>query len=676
MNKRHKILVVDDERVNIRLISSALKDSYDIVTALNGHDAISQLKEHTPDLILLDAMMPDINGFEVCKIIKANTVYSDIPVIFLSALDTHDAIRHGLNAGGIDYLVKPVDLDLLKLRVRNHLDLKERNALIKEQRDLLVLQKKELEFINEQLRSTRTELRRSRNQLSDVIDFLPDATLAINKEGRVIIWNRAIEKMTGVPAAEMLGKKDNAYTIPFHGEVRPNLMDLVLGNSEQAGVCYPKVTRTGDALMGEVFCKSLYKNKGAWVFAKASPLHDDSGNIAGVIESIRDITELKQAEMELREANQFSEQIINSAQEGVIVYDLNLRYRVWNPFMEQMSGMAADKVLGKHPSELFPFVEASGMIERLEKVLAGDLPTTMDFPYSVPETGKTGWNSDLSVPLRDADGKIIGVIATIRETTWRKRILDELQNALEETKSANSTMSRLLRTLAHEFRTPLGLLIGCTDIIDRYWDRMTPEKRSQQNEHIQSAARQLSTMLNSIIMFIQAGTSIPSKSLDLLNIEEFCQSIAAEIVQVWGAKHVFDVTIDPNCGIILLDKTLFRRILENLLTNSFRYTPPGGYVSLYLHRENNRLHLKISDKGIGIPEEDLTMLFDAFYRCQNIGDRRGLGLGLSIVQESLVLIGGTISLNSKIGEGTTIRVEIPIDNNLSGNKEITSCTPY
>ena len=141
-------------------------------------------------------------------------------------------------------------------------------------------------------------LRKSERQMADIIEFLPDATLAINKERRVIIWNKAIEEMTGVPAAEMIGKGDYAYTIPFYGDARPQLMDLVFEDNEEIAAKYPKVIREGDNLMVEVFCHSLYNNKGAWVLAKASPLHDQSGNIIGAIENIRDITERKRAENE------------------------------------------------------------------------------------------------------------------------------------------------------------------------------------------------------------------------------------------------------------------------------------------------------------------------------------------------------------------------------------------
>jgi DNA-binding response OmpR family regulator len=145
VNKKFKILVVDDEPVNIQLISSALKNEYHVLTAMDGHAAIWQMKEHMPDLILLDVMMPDLSGFEVCKIIKSDAVFADIPVIFLTALDTQDGELHGLELGGIDYLTKPINFALLKQRVKNHMALQERNELVKEQRDKLARQKEELE---------------------------------------------------------------------------------------------------------------------------------------------------------------------------------------------------------------------------------------------------------------------------------------------------------------------------------------------------------------------------------------------------------------------------------------------------------------------------------------------------------------------------------------------------
>ncbi len=145
MSERPRILVVDDDPVNLQVIASALKNEYDIFTVLNGYDAISQLRKHTPDLILLDVMMPELTGFDLCAIIKSDTAFAEIPVIFLTSLDNEAAELRGFELGGIDYLAKPVNLVLLKLRVRNHIALKERNDLVRIQRDLLAEQKEELE---------------------------------------------------------------------------------------------------------------------------------------------------------------------------------------------------------------------------------------------------------------------------------------------------------------------------------------------------------------------------------------------------------------------------------------------------------------------------------------------------------------------------------------------------
>jgi PleD family two-component response regulator len=145
MDRKARILIVDDEPINIKVLDGALKSEYNVIKAFNGCDAIALVKEHHPDLIILDVMMPSLDGFEVCRIIKSDEAFVDTPVIFLTGMDTPEGEIQGLGLGGIDYLVKPVTVDLLRLRVRNHIELKMRNDLVKEQRDLLVRQKEELE---------------------------------------------------------------------------------------------------------------------------------------------------------------------------------------------------------------------------------------------------------------------------------------------------------------------------------------------------------------------------------------------------------------------------------------------------------------------------------------------------------------------------------------------------
>lgn len=382
--------------------------------------------------------------------------------------------------------------------------------------------------------------------------------------------------------------------------------------------------------------------------------------IVKVVGTIMDITERKRAEETLLELKQYSDQIIQSAQEGIIVYGLDLRYQVWNPFMEQMSGMAAAEVVGRHPHELFPFLRHTGMIEYLKKVLDGEPPVETDFQYNIPSTGKQGWASNLSAPLRNTQGEIIGIIATVREITRSKQMEGALRTALEAAELSNATMRRLMNTVAHEFRTPLGLLTGCTDILDRYWDRLSPEKRMEQNHHIRSATRQLSTLIDSVLVFNRSREDCSCGVPVQLDIAGVCRIVATEVVAVWGSGQQFDSRIDTSCGCAFMNEILLRRILENLLSNAFRYTPAQGTVSLRVFRENNRLVLEVADSGIGIPEEDQALIFEAFFRCRNVEGRRGLGLGLSLVHDAVQRMGGTIALASRLGRGTTVLVEIPI----------------
>ena len=161
---------------------------------------------------------------------------------------------------------------------------------------------------NNEITRNEAELRESQRRLSDIIEFLPDATMTIDKERRVIIWNKAMEKMTGIAASEMIGKGDYAYTVPFHGEARPCLIDLFFTDQGDIVTQYPTLRREGETFSAEVFCNALNNNKGAWIVTKTAPLHDGFGNIVGAIECIRNISERKQAVAELREANLYLEE--------------------------------------------------------------------------------------------------------------------------------------------------------------------------------------------------------------------------------------------------------------------------------------------------------------------------------------------------------------------------------
>lgn len=140
-----------------------------------------------------------------------------------------------------------------------------------------------------------------------------------------------------------------------------------------------------------------------------------------------EVLERTQIETAMRESAVFYEQIVNSAQEGIIVYDKNLRYVLWNPYMEIISGYAASDVIGKKALEVFPFLEDVGVIDALEDVLSGKRIVPSEFPYFNPLSSKTVFCSDISSPLLSSDGDIIGVIGVVRDISERKAAEEALQ---------------------------------------------------------------------------------------------------------------------------------------------------------------------------------------------------------------------------------------------------------
>ncbi len=207
-----------------------------------------------------------------------------------------------------------------------------------------------------ELKEAEAAIQESERRLADIIDFLPDATLVINNEGKVIAWNRAIEEMTGVKAKDMLGKGDYEYALPFYGERRPILIDLVLMPREEFEAKYAEIQRVGKTLIGESFTPQL--KEGVYMYAAASALHDSKGNMVGAIETIRDITERKQAEVELQKAKEAADAA--NASKSAFLAMMSHEIRTPMNAVIGMSGILMDTKLSTEQREYAEIIRTSG----------------------------------------------------------------------------------------------------------------------------------------------------------------------------------------------------------------------------------------------------------------------------------------------------------------------------
>jgi PAS domain S-box-containing protein len=195
------------------------------------------------------------------------------------------------------------ELEISKRELRNALDAlqqcyEELEGRVEGRTSELLGLNEELQHEIAERKAAARQLIDSRRRLADIINFLPDATLVINEARTVIAWNQAMEEMTGIRSADIVGRGDYEYAVPFYGERRPILIDLVLQPNKKEEAVYYLFERDHDTITAEVFIAAF--KGGTYLRAKARPLYDSHGNLVGAIESIRDITTRKEAEAAVR----------------------------------------------------------------------------------------------------------------------------------------------------------------------------------------------------------------------------------------------------------------------------------------------------------------------------------------------------------------------------------------
>ncbi|MDO9035382.1 MAG: PAS domain S-box protein [Methanoregula sp.] len=291
-------------------------------------------------------------------------------------------------------------------------------------------------------------LKQSERQLADIIDHLPDATLAIDRNGNIIAWNKAIEEMTGVKAEEMLGKGNYEYAIPFYGYRRPILIDLIFDSDKVADKeYYHIIKREGGLIIAETDLKRP-KGKIATVWAKATPFYDEFGNKIGAIESIRDVTDRKRVEEALRESEARLNAIVYGTPTPQFVIDRDHKVVYWNKALEVYSGIRADEMIGtdqhwkafydqKRPCMADLMVD--GAIEHVSQWYEGKYTKSkfIDGAYEAIDfikiMGKEGsWMYFTAAAVRDINGDIIGAVETLEDINDIKQVEEELQTKQRE----------------------------------------------------------------------------------------------------------------------------------------------------------------------------------------------------------------------------------------------------
>jgi PAS domain S-box-containing protein len=309
-------------------------------------------------------------------------------------------------------------------------------------------------------------LRYSEEKFRSFVEQSSDGIVVIDERGSIAEWSHGQEKLTGLSRADALGRPIWDIQMLLFPEERktPRTYEEI----ESATLA---VLRTGQSSLSDKQNEvEIQKVDGTRTIIQTTvfPIKTSSGWMVGVIS--RDITERRQAQEALQESNRFNKEIVSGASEGVVVYDRELNYLVWNHFMERLTGMPAQEVLGRNALELFPHLREQGIDLLLKRAIAGETVNSPDTPFHVPGTGRSGWVSGTYGPHRDAEGNIVGVVGFVRDITERKRMEDEFRRLSEHLEEVVFERTEKLAESERRFRELADLLPQIVFEIDENGD--------------------------------------------------------------------------------------------------------------------------------------------------------------------------------------------------------------
>ncbi len=505
--------------------------------------------------------------------------------------------------------------------------------------------------------------------LRNECDFLFEDNLSIiiiidPENGRIIDANKSAVEFYKYPKKKLISMTIFEINILPREEIIAKL-NMVKNKNKSAFVFNHKLADDSIRTV-RVQSSKIHLNDRDYIF---SVIYDDTGIIE--LENEHSIIN-----KQLKDSLIFNQNLIKNASEGIIVYDRDLRYTLWNNFMVKATGVQASQVLGRHTTEIFKQGTYSEVTGGLKKALQGEVVTLDSIEFINPVTKESGFTREVYSPNYDSDGNITGVVCIVSDITniikYQKSLakknnelkelnlilsekLIELEKAKEKAEESDRLKSSFLAHVSHEIRTPLNSIVGFSTLLK---DVKDPRVISKYINIIQTNNLFLLNIIGDILTYSLIETnniSIHPIEFDLIY---FLKGIYNNFKQIVNDKIDLKLEIlDITNLIIYTDENKLNQILSNLLTNSFKFTNVGT-IEFGIHSyDHEKVVLYVKDSGIGIAEENQQIIFSRFNKLNSL--KPGSGLGLSICRALCEKINGKIHLKSELNEGATFYVEIP-----------------
>ncbi len=409
------------------------------------------------------------------------------------------------------------------------------------------------------------------------------------------------------------------------------------------------------------------KNRLTYEWHSGPLLHN--GNEIGAVYSVNDITDRVRVRLMEHESKQRMETVISNIISGILVIDANTHKIIdSNPASESMIGLPKEKIIGNICHEFIcpaengncPITDNGSTCDRAERILIDRSGNKVPILKSVVAA--------------DFSGREV-LIESFVDLTKIKEAEQSLIEAKLAAESANRSKSDFLATMSHELRTPLNSIIGFSDLIigGSVGDVSDMQKKFLGN--ISTSGKHLLSLINNVLDISKIEAGKMEIDLELFPLDETLTEVKQLIEPLTNKKDLsIEFHIDGKLTHMYADKTRFKQIMFNLISNAIKFTPEGGKIDICASIKENKALFAVKDTGIGISDENKSQLFQPFTQVDSATNRHyeGTGLGLSLVKKFLELHKGNIWLESTPGEGSTFIFELPLkeNTNLTDTEEV------
>ncbi len=388
------------------------------------------------------------------------------------------------------------------------------------------------------------------------------------------------------------------------------------------------------------------------------PIRDDDG-IVGAVVVFRDITEQAALSRNLMA-------MLDNAVDFIFVKDCEHRFTAASQTVAELSGLESWRdLIGKTSADIVGEEYAEAYEENEDKVMKdGATVSGLVEPYETAD-GEQRYVRSNKAPLRDRNGRIVGMIGISTDITEMKRLTDELEAARDQAECANRSKSAFLANMSHELRTPMNAIIGYSEMLVEEMEEEGVTEYTDDLKKINGAGKHLLSLINDILDLSKIEAGRMDLYLERFDLTDMLVETAQTVEPLMAKNNVrFRTDLDANLGTVRSDLTKLRQALFNLLSNAAKFTRDGEVTlsaARFARADNDWIRLAVADTGIGIAADKIEHLFEEFIQADLSTTREygGTGLGLSISRRFCRMMGGDITVTSEPGEGSVFTIELP-----------------